>query len=104
MGRKINRINKKGKRKMKLLIVVGILTLIFLIIAAGLEEGSKQDYIKENINVGQQFIFEESEYTRMTEQTTELERYKIPVGFLEAIYFTVKNDTIVNVRRGCGLL
>ena len=89
---------------MKVLFGVILAAMIALLILVGVDESDKQDYIKTNINVGQEFIFESSEYTTMVEQTTEWKKYKIAYGGLvKFIFFTVKNDTIVSVWTGYSL-
>lgn len=91
---------------MKVLFGVGILLMVLLIIGAVLDDEYRDIYIKKNINVGQEFIFEDSEYAKKIEQNTESAEYKIGIGpfGLKGIYFIVKNDTIVSVRSDYGLL
>ena len=90
---------------MKVLFGVILVATIALLILVGVDESDKQDYIKANINVGQEFIFEGSKYTTMVEQTTEWKKYKIAYGGLlfKVVFFTIKNDTIVSVWTGYSL-
>ena len=90
---------------MKVLFGIGILLIILLITAAVLDDGYRDIYIRKNINVGQEFIFEDSKYARKIEQNIESAEYKIGIGpfSVKGIYFIVKNDTIVSVRSGYGL-
>lgn len=85
-----------------IVVVLFTVGMIVLSIFAGKEEGNKKEYIRDNIKVGLEF--KGNKLASMTEQNIEWTKYKISYGlFVKAVYFTVKNDTIVSVWTGYGL-
>lgn len=85
------------------IMMVIFILIVVLSVLAGIEEGDRKEYIRNSVKVGLEF--KESKFVEMVEDNTEWTKYRAGYGLIKfkAVFFTVKNDTIVSVWTGYGL-